>query len=112
MKRLNLNDTWVLCLKMWKWIAREKNTGNRSAVNALKRQWVEKHGFKDIESTCFFCDYYFKRRKPDRVDCYLCPGIKVDKNFNCISDEYHYRACPTAFYKKLLQLNKIRKEKK
>ena len=110
MKRLNLNETWVLCLKMWKWIAKEVEAGRDSITDVidLKDEWLTKHGFRDVEENCFFCDY--ARRKAGCLQS--CPGKKIDGSFNCDNKEYHYAGEPIAFYKKLVELNKIRLKKK
>ena len=50
MKKLNLNETWRLCLKMWKWIAKESKKNFSFSVFGLKEQWLEENGFKNVES--------------------------------------------------------------
>ena len=110
MKRLTLDETWVLCLKMWKWIAKEVRADKKAgkdSVNALKQEWAEKHEFENIHQDCFFCEY--AQRRDGLQDCRLCPAKRVDKDFHCM-DAYECCFCcyPIAFYKKLLELNKIR----
>ena len=111
MERLTLDQTWVLCLKMWKWIAKEVRAGNSTNVDALKKEWCEKNGFAAIEIKycCFFCEY-------DRrgiCECDRCPARKIDKAFKCYVDSsYHYLEFPLKFYKTICQLNKIRLGKK
>ncbi len=120
MKRLTLDETWVLCLKMWKWIAMKVRAAIKAGktwnVNTLKKEWLEKHGFEDIVDDCFFCDFYDKRRKSDSglgcLESGLCPGRKVDDLFDCATTDYHYCNKPIAFYKKLCELYKLRLAKK
>lgn len=110
MKRLTLDKTWELCLKQRRWIAKEVKIGRNSIGETidLKDEWLEKHDFKNVSENCFFCDYAYKRAgcRPS------CPGKKIDKSFDCDNRDYHYAAEPLAFYKKLVQLNKIRLAKK
>ena len=115
MKKRTLNQTWTLCLRMWRWIAKVWQTPRyrRYSVLRLKSIWLKKNGFNSIKikSTCFFCDYALEDRYGDPV-CDTCPGYLVDDAFECISDDYYYRDNPVGFYNKLLQLNRIRKAKK
>ena len=51
-KKLTLNQTWVLCLKMWKWIAEQVKAGNEDDIEDLKEQWLKKNGWEgelDVE---------------------------------------------------------------
>lgn len=106
MKKRTLNQTWVLCLRMWRWIAKEKAKKSRKYVATLKRQWFRENGFTkwEVESDCFFCGY--------TQFCCNCPGKLVDPTFDCNEDNYCYDSKPVAFYKELLRLNRIRKAKK
>ncbi len=119
MKRLNLDETWVLCLAMWKWIAQQVRAAIKAGkawdVNNLKAKWCRKHGYSHIDWLCFFCEYILHNNrsscKTSRISPH-CPGRKVDKKFNCQNKEYQFENKPIAFYKKLLALNKIRLAKK
>ena len=104
MKKRTLNQTWVLCLRMWRSIAKEWREG--TDVFILKVEWIRKNGFRphEVGGNCFFCDY--------TESCSTCPGKLVDDSFHCESPEYHYERNPIAFYAELLRLNRIRKEKK
>jgi len=106
MKRLNLDETWRLCLSMWRWIAKEKRTGSRISVPTLKARWVKKYGFGayEINGDCFFCEYIDKRSR----HCDSCPPCKVDNDFACNHKDYHYASNPIAFYNKLVSLNRKR----
>ena len=112
-KKLTLDETWKYCLAMYKWIARQcellLSAPTVISIGRLKCKWLEEHGFSNIEFDCFFCDY---RVEKHRMDCRACPGKKVDRNFSCIDSLYSYYGQPTLFYKKLLELNKIRLAKK
>ncbi len=105
MKRLTLNETWDKCLEMWKWIAMKVRAAIKAGedwdVEALKTEWLEKHGIKGLHENCFFCD----RAK---FDCPKCPGRKVDKAFDCLSGGSCYQYAPIEFYAELRRLNKIR----
>ena len=111
MKRLNLNETWVLCLKMWKWVIKEFEAGNPKNVDDLKEEWCEKNGFATVEIKyhCFFCEY--DRRGEN--ECDFCPAKKIDKMFDCKGcSKYHYFDYPRKFYKTIFQLNKLRLKKR
>lgn len=107
MKKRTLNQTWVLCLRMWRSIAKVWREGNN--VHRLKRIWINENGFSmsGVDAHCFFCDH-----NVENPGCSDCPGKLVDPNFCCESLEYDYETKPIAFYKELLRLNRIRKEKK
>lgn len=120
MKKLSLDETWDLCLQMWKWIAYHKSRKNDyHSVFLRKDKWLHDNKFKDgdVLTSCFFCEYVSKRRRRKSVDCSLgngadslCPAAKIDEEFCCMNSEYHYADYPIQFYKKLLQLNKKRLE--
>ena len=109
---MNLDETWELCLKMWKWIA--KNSKGYD-VTGLKSQWIEDSEFCENPpvDNCFFCEYNKKRGGGirDGEDCHLCPGKRVDKSFNCMERDICYDTYPDKFYKKLKELNKKRTKK-
>ena len=108
MKKRTLNQTWTLCLRMWRWIAKEWPTTLKS-ISTLKSRWLSKNGFggENIDHNCFFCDY-----NGNRIECRSCPGKLVNRRFGCANDAYYYLKKPGAFYKELLRLNRIRKAKK
>lgn len=109
MKKLTLDQTWVLCLRMWKWIAKVRKSWQ--SVNELKKEWRRKHGFSVSHlssGNCFFCN---SAGYKNFDYCVQCPGRKVDKDFDCMHNEYSYDKNPKAFYAELLRLNKIRKGK-
>ncbi|MHC4397910.1 MAG: hypothetical protein ACYS1A_19875 [Planctomycetota bacterium] len=109
MKRLTLDETWRLCLSMWRWIAKQKRLHPYSNIRVLKRRWAEKHGYFDLEQNCFFCEYTVRRE----LYCEGCPGAKVDKMFRCARyPKYIWYSKPIAFYKKLVSLNRKRLAKK
>lgn len=111
MKKLTLNQTWTLCLRMWKWIAKEwKKTGD--SVSDLKKQWLKENGFEVScwESiNCFFC--VFDAAHDPEAECRCCPGVLVDSGFVCGDEEHSWASDPPAFYAELLRLNRIRKGK-
>lgn len=111
MKYLTLNQTWVLCLRMWRWIDKEweKGSKRKTIISGLKKAWLRDNGFEvsDNESkNCFFCLY------TDEISCKHCPGVLVDPHFRCDNLDYCWYKKPPAFYQELLRLNRIRKGKK
>ena len=116
MKRLNLDETWRLCLQMWKWIAKEeKKRKSNTSVWVFKERWLDKHGFEDVFENCFFCEYKIKHKNSSPnypLDCHLCPARRIDKTFFCEHHPIDWEESPIAFYKELLRLNKIRLAKK
>lgn len=108
MKKRTLNQTWILCLRMWRSIAKEW-TPNGYSVTILKDIWLRKNGFRVeyLFANCFFCEF-----QKDVGGCQQCPGTLVDNSFGCENKAYDYRYKPVAFYKELLRLNRIRKAKK
>jgi len=115
MKKRTLNQTWVLCLRMWRAAAKElvgKIINDYDTIDRFKRRWMEENGFgsEKIKSNCFFCDYVGKDENGD-PDCTTCPGALVDPYFDCCDDEYYFRYYPQKFYEELLRLNRIRKGK-
>lgn len=110
MKQLTLNQTWTLCLRMWRWIAKEWRIGGKKS-SILKKRWLRGNGFKVSQSesgNCFFCVYV--REHGDNGECLCCPGALVESDFEC--GDAGWSSDPPAFYKELLRLNKIRKGKK
>ena len=108
MKKRTLNQTWTLCLRMWRWIVKMKAKNNRRWISTLKSQWLHLNNVK-IEGShnCFFCELSNRHSS-----CVRCPGKLVTRSFNCTNIMYHYKNQPAAFYKELLRLNRIRKTKK
>lgn len=102
MKKRTLNQTWILCLRMWRWISKEWPKSELD-VCGLKERWLEANGFKySISNSCFFCDFA-------EDECFQCPGQLIDSHFSCMNPKYDYDDKPVAFYKELLRLNRIRK---
>ena len=103
-----LNQTWDLCLQMWKWIA-ETYDGTIS-VWALKQTWLNDNGFADIKlyGNCFFCGYDSGCGFDSDNPCRNCPGRLVDPDFYCAHPNYNFRDKPVEFYNELLRLNQIR----
>lgn len=116
MKKLTLDESWELCLEMWKWIADNYVKGG-FGVGRLKTRWLVDHGFErsDIHLDCFFCEYMDQNRnKPTgnpSYNCDHCPAVLVERSFQCTKCEYHYICKPVKFYQKLVELNRIRLSK-
>lgn len=109
MKKLTLSETWRLCLKMWRWIAKERKLHPHSDVYRLKEKWMERHNLSGIYANCLFCEYISQRG----MGCVQCPGARIgDKTFDCYHEDYSFSQKPIEFYEKLVELNKIRLAKK
>ena len=109
MKTLTLNQTWTLCLRMWRWVSKQPGS-----VSENKERWLNKNGFRnksEVTGNCFFCEYAIQHY-PNYFGCSGCPGKLVDEVFKCIDPAYHYAEKPKEFYQELLRLNRIRKLKK
>lgn len=110
MKKRTLNQTWVLCLRMWRSISKAWPKTTRT-VSTLKVNWLTENGFNgfgyEVEANCFFCQY-----ATGDIGCHSCPGRLVNPDFDCNADDYNFDSNPPAFYKELLRLNRIRKGKK
>lgn len=111
MKKLTLDETWRLCLSMWRWIAKQKRNNSRKNVGVLKFLWLREHGYGEanLDCNCFFCEYIEQRRLMCRNHC---PGAKVDKKFKCDNLAYDFDRSPIAFYNKLFSLNRKRLAKR
>ena len=97
---MTLEETWTNQLAQSKWVADQEPTTD--SVCARKSKWVEDNGFLCLRNDCFFCEY------SDPQGCKKCPGKLVDERFFCMTGEYYFSEHPTAFYNKILELNKIR----
>ncbi len=119
MKRLTLDQTWVQCLKMWKWIAMKVRAAIKAGeswdVDKLKIEWLTKHGFnpKTVFEQCFFCEWGTRKEVRKTTWYYLCPhcpAVKIDSDFLCGEGEYSYEEYPIAFYAELRRLHKLYKK--
>ncbi len=111
-KKLTLEQTWTLCLQMWKWIVEQVQKDPDVNVDDLKEKWLEKHGWEDddeLEGNCFFCEWGNQQGDPS---CDSCPAKRIDKTFDCRTDNYHFIYRPIDFYQEVVALNKIRKARK
>lgn len=113
-KKLTLNETWRLCLSMWRWIAKQVRMGSETAVVwDLKYKWLNKNWTKTPpKNECFFCEYTKTHYRKDKASCQICPGALVEKQFRCDNRKYHYKSHPIAFYNKLRSLNRKRLQAK
>jgi len=109
MKGLSIEETWKVCLRMWKWISQHWQEDN---IHDLKKKWVDKHGYVGIHCNCFFCTYAKSTGSYSERCLFHCPARKVDPGFMCINSSYHFIDHPKQFYQKLVELNEIRLKKK
>jgi hypothetical protein len=121
--RLSLNETWKLCRKMWKGVLAIRALAQEQEditipVYLAKEIWLQQHGYKKgILNNCFFCEYVSESgamnsfiKDPDlRGGCPECPGTKVDPDFACQVDEYHWAEEPEAFTAKIRSLDRKRR---
>ena len=107
MAKYTLDDTWRLCMSMYRWVARQKQKGDKRSVGELKEAWLDAHGFADEElwENCFFCEYAVVTCGGS---CEKCPGVLVDDDFHCNTEEYDYEKEPVKFFNKLTSLNRKR----
>lgn len=103
---MNLNKTWVECLRMWHDITTLPEYINMNVGDA-KRKWKLANGYASKGANCFFC-HYSQVTKTVISFCANCPGVLVDKTFNCCNRAYSYDIKPKKFYQELVRLNKIR----
>lgn len=115
-KKLTLDETWTLCLQMWKWIAEQipkkpVRLHISTFVWNLKAKWLQEHSVgSNIENNCFFCDWATRYKNEH---CNSCPAKKVDKNFgDCYDENYSFETKPIEFYHKIDSLHKIYKAQK
>ncbi len=109
MEKLNLDETWRLCLKMWKWVVKQRRSGRKDNIDSLKEEWCDENHYQEIILSCFFCEY----DKRYGNQCFSCPARRIEKDFKCHGAvAIHYFFNPEEFYKNLLRLNKIRLAKK
>ena len=105
--KLSLERTWTKCMAMWEEMI-EKHWKRGMGGCDLKDLYLANHRRMAVpRNMCYFCDYAKRRH-----GCNSCPGRLVDKNFNCEKPSYHYWWKPKAFYRKLVKLNKKRKQGK
>ena len=113
MKRLTIDQTWTKCLKMWRWIVRERRkSGYRADVQKLKEQYFAKKRFKP-SNLCWFCEY--NDQHGNRENCDKCLGAiadKVNNRYAWCNMHYDWQRRPIAFLAELNRLNRIRRAKK
>jgi len=117
MKKLTLNQAWTLCIKQWDCIIRKLDEGSTESLHALKMRCLEEQGHRKEDTytrffyaNCFFCEY--DEQHPGENACDNCPGRLISSRFHCENEVYDYILKPRKFHKKLLRMNKIRKQKK
>ncbi len=109
--RLTLKLARELCLKQWRWIVKQIRAGDPRSVNDLKSAWVNDNiiGKNVPEGNCFYCEYTSQGNR-DGLGCAVCPGRKIDPNFDCMGDDYYYSREPEKFYKELLRHKRLEKK--
>ena len=102
MEHLTYDMAWKLCIEQWDWME-EQGFGD---IGILKFDWLIKHGYEDIHENCFFCHYAKQQSGQCSNYCEYCPPRKIDPNFQCECDRYHYRGQPHKFHAKIKTLYK------
>lgn len=107
---MTLNKTWKECLRMWKWIASQLK--DEEELDEQKTEWLLANEYNPtkIDLQCFFCQYDIGQL--DTGVCSSCPGKLVDGEFDCTGVPYSFGAHPKAFYRKLVELDKKRLNRK
>ncbi len=105
MKKYNLKKTWEYCLAMWKYVAEEWQKDHRD-IDQLKREWVAKYSFGEMQSNCFFCHYETshprKKKFNSKNECPKCPGVEVAPLFSCYNSGWD--TDPVKFYRILKRM--------
>lgn len=98
--KMSLDDIWIECLRMWKWI--DEKIGKKEDYDSddLRENWGKINGYI---AGCFFCEWACRNGS----SCNSCPGKLVDSEFNCFYRTYSYCNYPHKFYQKLVRLHKI-----
>jgi len=110
----NLDRTWKNCLRMWKWVS--ESWERKKGVTQLKRRWLQDNGFvpEEFHAYCFFCEYAGVIEDDDgdeMENCKACPAAMIETGFVCDAQPHSYMHKPKAFYRKLLALDKKRRQK-
>ena len=127
-EKLTLHETWLYCMKMWKWVINELSIRKDVHPRDLKGEWINRFYRKNdkIRHNCFFCQYVVNFIGKDVYDkwedCNYCPGRLIDSEFHCelyrepdnkqdnkyyihAFNEYYWIAQPEEFYKKLQKMH-------
>ena len=116
---LTLDQTWDLCLCMWRWVVAQLKAGTDMTVDELKCLWLTGHGFKEKGwpiHGCFFCDYGAEGLVG--VDCTgercrRCPIPFKNKPYQCEKSRgLNWVLRPKLFLAGLESLNRKRMEVK
>ena len=107
-KRLTLDEAWIECLKMWRYVADKKRKDFNLNTWNLKEVWRKKqHYAKDeLANNCFFCEYQEQQNKSQENypgTCTFCPGRLLDESFSC-HNEPNYGRDPIGFYNLLRRM--------
>lgn len=106
MTTYNLDVTWRESIRMWKWIVKQGRPWSYTRVENLKTEWLKNHGYRGVESGCFFCHYDSNIERYSPEACYNCPGRKIDDTFSCEDVRYHWVYHPDKFLEKIESLYK------
>ena len=115
MKKLTLDQMWVLCMKQWRWIIWHWRRDNTLNIRNLKEAWCEEL-WKDVAHSCFFCEYSItdevKRNRPVNQWCNECPLTKEFGIDHACEKSLDWQHDPEGFYKEIKRLHKIYESQK
>lgn len=84
----------ALSLHRQMWIDMFLKLGNNPdglARTIFKRDWLQAHGYENVECNCFLCEYDFQQRKLGEDFCEFCPidwsSLSAEENASC-GDRY------------------------
>ncbi len=95
-----LDKCWINCLQMTKWLSEQEGD-----TVELKRQYTKAHGLT-LYADDFFCEFSKLENS-----CSDCPAVRIDRSFDCFNKQYHWEYYRKKYYRKLLELDKKRKQK-
>ena len=105
------NDFWSECRRMWTDVVAWWNSNQHLSIIDLKWKWLIRNNYigdNKPACECFFCEM---SKRGSKIKCHLCPGRKIDSEFDCQDSVYHYRDEPEAFLAKIIEMDEIRKSK-
>lgn len=69
------------------------NNPDGLARTMFKRDWLQIHGYKDVECNCFLCEYDFQQRRIGEDWCEFCPidwsSLSAEEEGTCGDNYIH-----------------------
>jgi hypothetical protein len=106
------DELWSECIRMHTDICQAKKDIGYFCLS--KFNWLKEHNYNiyKIAHACFFCQSCRIPESESYCNCSMCPGRKVDPDFDCMNPEYDYSKYDFKFVNKLIELNTKRKAAK